>query len=273
MKKRKIFISAVLALTLVVGLTACGTKDKQANNQGTQTESKNLLEEIKSEGKIRIGTEGTYAPFSFHDSNGNLTGFDVEIATEIAKRLGVKAEFVDTKWDGLFAGLDAKRFDAVVNQVSINPDRKAKYDFSTPYITSRAVLIVGNDNQDIKSFEDLKGKKSAQSLTSNIAKIAESYGANIEQVDGFNQAIDLITSKRVDATVNDSLSFLDLKKQKPDAPIKVVAEYDNAQQSAVLFNKGNKELVEAVNKALADMKADGTYLEISKKWFNTDVSK
>ncbi|GAA0730136.1 amino acid ABC transporter substrate-binding protein [Clostridium malenominatum] len=269
MKKRNLFISAVLTLTLAIGVTGCGAKDKQA----TQTTSKNLLETIKSEGKIRIGTEGTYAPFTFHDSNGNLTGFDVDIATEIANRLGVKAEFVETKWDGMLAGLDAKRFDAVVNQVSIRPDREEKYDFSTPYITSRAVLIVGIDNQDIKSFEDLNGKKSAQSLTSNISEIARRHGADIVQVDGFNQSIDLITSKRVDATVNDSLSYLDLKKQKPDAPIKAVAEYDNAQQSAVLFNKGNKELVEAVNKALADMKADGTYLEISNKWFNTDVSK
>ena len=238
-----------------------------------KTASKNSLETIKSEGKIRIGTEGTYAPFTFHDEKGNLTGFDVEIANEVAKRLGVKAEFVETKWDGMLAGLDAKRFDAVVNQVSINPERKEKYDFSTPYITSRAVLIVREDNQDIKTFEDLNGKKSAQSLTSELGKIAKGNGAELVQVDEFNQAIDLLVSKRADAVVNDSLSFLDLKKQKPETPIKVVADYDNAQQSAILFNKGNKELVDAVNKALADMKADGTYLKISEKWFGTDVSK
>lgn len=273
MRKRNIFISAVLALTVVVGISGCGKKETQSNTAGTQTSPANLLEKIKSEGTIRIGTEGTYAPFTFHDSTGALTGFDVEIANEIAKRLGVKAEFVETKWDGMFAGLDAKRFDAVVNQVSIKPDRLEKYDFSTPYITSKAVLIVREDNTDIKSFEDLKGKKSAQSLTSNLAEIAKSNGAELVQVDGFNQSVDLLTSKRVDATINDNISFLDLKKQKPDLPLKVVANYDNAQESAVLFNKGNKELVEAVNKALADMKADGTYLNISNKWFGTDVSK
>ena len=125
----------------------------------------------------------------------------------------------------------------------------------------------------IKKFEDLKGKKSAQSLTSNLADIAKKNGAEIVQSDSFNQAIDLLASKRVDATINDSLSYLDLKKQKPDAPIKSVADYNNAEQSAVLFKKGNKELVDAVNKALADMKADGTYLKISKKWFDADVSK
>ncbi len=270
MKKKSIFTSTILALTLAIGITGCSAKP---DNADTQDASKNLLETIKSEGKIRIGTEGTYAPFTFHDEKGNLTGFDVEIANEVAKRLGVKAEFVETKWDGMFAGLDAKRFDAVANQVSINPERQEKYDFSTPYITSRAVLIVRDDNQDIKTFEDLKGKKSAQSLTSDLGKIATDNGGEIVQVDGFNQAVDLLASKRVDATINDSLSFLDLKKQKPETPIKSVADYNNAQQSAILFNKGNDELVKAVNKAIEDMKADGTYLKISEKWFGTDVSK
>lgn len=266
MKKRKIalFISGVLVIS--AALAGCGTNNSK--NTGNT-----LLDQIKSSGKILIGTEGTYAPFTFHDADGKLTGFDVDIANEVAKRLGVKAEFVETKWDGMFAGLDAKRFDAVFNEVSIRPDRQKKYDFSDPYIVSKAVLIVRDDNTSINKFEDLKGRKSGQSLTSNLSDIARSNGAEIVQVDGFNQAIDLLTSKRIDATVNDSLSFLDLKKQKPDTPIKIVAEQKNAEKSAALFRKGSKELVNAVNKALADMKSDGTYLRISEKWFGTDVSK
>lgn len=273
MKKGKIslLISGVLALG--IAFTGCGASSSKQSNTGSDNANNTILAQIKNSGKIRIGTEGTYAPFTFHDSTGKLTGFDVDIAEEIAKRLGVKVEFVETKWDGMFAGLDAKRFDAVINEVSIKPDRQQKYDFSDPYIVSKAVLIVRNDNNSITKFEDLKGKKSGQSLTSNLANIAKSNGANIVQVDGFNQAIDLLTSKRIDATINDSLSFLDLKKQKPDTPIKVVAEQQNAEKSAVMFNKGNKELVDAVNKALADMKSDGTYLKISNKWFGTDVSK
>lgn len=265
MKKLSLIISTLLIAT--VGLTGCGTKTSQT------TQPKDLLSTIKSAGKIRIGTEGTYAPYTFHDKSGKLTGFDVEIAEEVAKRLGVKAEFIETKWDGMFAGLDAKRFDMIANQVGIKPDRLEKYDFSDPYIVSKAVLIVNSDDNTIKKFEDLKGKKSAQSLTSNLAKIAETNGAVIQPIDGFNQAIDLLVSKRVDATINDSLSYLDLKKQKPDLALKVVDEEENAQPSAVMFNKGNKELVAAVNKALTDMKADGTYAKISDKWFAADVSK
>ena len=93
------------------------------------------LAQIKSSGVFRVGTEGTYAPFTYHDETGKLTGFDVDIATAIAQRLGVKPQFVEGKWDGLIAGLDVNRYDAVVNEVAITDARKAKYDFSTPYIT------------------------------------------------------------------------------------------------------------------------------------------
>jgi len=276
MKKFALCIIALLILSL--GLVGCSSKvGKQDSNPNAGSETaandESLLGKIKAVGKIRIGTEGTYAPFTFHDNTGKLTGFDVEIAEEIAARLGVEAEFIETKWDGMFAGLDAKRFDAIVNEVSIRPDRQEKYDFSDPYIVSKAVLIVHENNNEINKFEDLKNKKAAQSLTSNLADIARDNGAEIVPIDGFNQAIDLLISNRVDATINDSLSFLDLKKQKQDLPIKVVADYQDAAQMGIMFNKGNEELINAVNKALSDMKADGTYLTISEKWFGADVSK
>jgi len=274
MKKSAITAISSLFLALSLALTGCGSNQAAPSSEGSKQEAAaNLLETIKQNGKIRIGTEGTYAPFTFHDKDGKLTGFDVEIAEEVAKRLGVQPEFIETKWDGMFAGLDAKRFDMIVNQVGIRADRQEKYDFSDPYIVSKAVLIVHQDNQDIKSLADLKGKKAAQSLTSNLTDIAKKNGAEIVQSDGFNQAIDLLVSKRVEATVNDGLSYLDLKKQKPDVPIKVVAEHPDAAKNGIMFNKGNKELVEAVNKALQEMKNDGTYLKISEKWFGADVSK
>jgi L-cystine transport system substrate-binding protein len=277
----------LLTLVLTVLVAACGNNN--SNNQATgnagadqgsagnaaneQPAESNLLESVKASGKLRIGTEGTYAPFTFHDKDGKLTGFDVEIAEEVAKRLGVEAEFIETPWDGIFAGLDAKRFDAVFNEVTIRDDRKEKYDFSDSYIVSRAVLIVPEDNEDIKAFADLKGKKAGQSLTSNLTDIAKENGAEIVATEGFNQAIDLLLSKRIDATVNDGLSFLDLKKQRPDVKLKVVDEMPDAAESAALFNKGYEELVQAVNEALSAMKSDGTYLKISEKYFGEDVSK
>ncbi|WP_105417710.1 amino acid ABC transporter substrate-binding protein [Neorhizobium sp. T25_27] len=231
------------------------------------------LAAIKSSGVVKIGTEGTYAPFTFHDASGKLVGFDVEIGQAVAAKIGVKAEFLEGKWDGLIAGLDAKRYDAVINQVGITEARKQKYDFSEPYIASKAVLIVRQDNSDIKGFADLKGKKSAQSLTSNFGKIAQQSGAELVGTDGFDQSIQLVLTRRADATINDSLSFLDFKKQKPDAPVKIAAQQDNADYSGIIIRKGEPELLGAINKALADIKADGTYQKISDKYFGQDVSK
>jgi len=231
------------------------------------------LATIKQAGVIKIGTEGTYPPFTFHDAANKLVGFDVEIGQAIASKLGVKAEFLEGKWDGLIAGLDARRYDAVINQVGITEARKAKYDFSQPYIASKAVLIVKEGNDSIKSFDDLKGKKAAQSLTSNFGKLAEQSGASLVGTDGFDQSIQLVLNGRADATINDSLSFLDFKKHKPDAPVKIAAEQKDAEYSGVIVRKGNPELVAAINKALDEIKADGTYAKIANTYFGADVSK
>lgn len=233
------------------------------------------LSRIKAAGEIKIGTEGTYAPFSYHDISGDLTGFDVDIGRAVAKQLGVKATFVESKWDGLIAGLDDKRYDAVINEVSITPARQAKYAFSDPYITSHAVLLVASNNTSIKTFADLKGKKAAETLSSNFGKIAKDSGADVVADNGFNESIDLLLSGRVDATVNDSLSYLDFKKHKPDAKVKLVATYETGtnDQSAILLRQNNPELVAAVNQALATLKSNGTYLKISEKYFGKDVSR
>jgi L-cystine transport system substrate-binding protein len=273
MKKLSILFSLLLSFTIV--LSACGSKsDNESNDSADKNDNKktDLLAQIKENGKLVVGTEGTYPPFTFHDDSGKLTGFDVEIAQEVAKRLGVEAEFMETQWDAMFAGLDAKRFDMVANQVGIRADRQEKYSFSDPYISSAAVLITREDS-DVKSFEDIKGLKSAQSLTSNYAEIAKDNGAEIVGVDGFNQAIELLNAKRVDITINDKLSFLDFKKQKPDAKAVIADTAEDVSQSGLMFRKGNDTLVEAVNKALQEMIDDGTYKSISEKWFGEDVLK
>jgi len=275
MKKLTVILALVLSFTFI--LTACGTNDKdnatKDNKKTENNQSADLLKQVKADGQLVIGTEGTYSPFTYHDEKGTLTGFDVELAQEVAKRLGVKAVFKETQWDAMFAGLDAKRFDMIANEVGIRPDRQKKYDFSDPYITSAAVLVTNSSNNKVKSFEDIKGLNSAQSLTSNYADIAKKYGANLVGVDGFQQSAELLAQKRVDVTVNDKIAYLDYKKQKPDAPIKVVATSKDASQCGFMFRKDSNTLVDAVNKALKDIIADGTYDKISKKWFGENVLK
>ncbi|SFJ76110.1 amino acid ABC transporter substrate-binding protein, PAAT family [Halobacillus dabanensis] len=276
MKKLSLLLSlSFLAFILI----ACGEGNQEdgetSSDEGTDEGSteQTLLEQIQESGELVIGTEGTYRPYTFHNENDELTGFDVEIAREVADRLGVEAVFNETKWDSMFAGLNAGRFDMVANQVGIKEDRKEKYSFSDPYIQSSAVIVTHEENDSIQSFEDLEGVTAAQSMTSNYADIARNNGAEIESVEGFNESMQLLSTKRVDATVNDRLSVLDYMQQREDVPVKIAARQDEASQSGLLFRQGNEELVEAVNEALQEMKEDGTYLEISEKWFGEDVSK
>lgn len=271
--KKSLYLLLML-LGAVLFLAACGNDSDDTATEENQEEtgsSDDLLAKVQEEGKLLVGTEGTYPPFTFHDETGELTGFDVEIAREVAERMGVEAEFLETQWDGMFAGLDSGRFDMVANQVGIREDRLESYDFSDPYITSAAVLVTSEDETEITSFEDLEGKTSAQSLTSNYADIATSFGAELTGVEGFNQAIELLVSGRVDATVNDKISVLDFLNQRPDAPIQIADESDEASQSGLQFRKDSGAIVDEVNKALAEMIEDGTYDEISQKWFGENV--
>ncbi len=271
MKKVSLAFLLVIALMVLAACSGSKEEDPMTDDAPKDSVSEDVLAKVQEEGTLVIGTEGTYPPFTFHDASGELTGFDVEIAREVADRLGVKAEFLETQWDAMFAGLDAGRFDMVANQVGINPDRQESYEFSDPYITSTAVLVVAEDNTEIKSFEDLEGKLSAQSLTSNYGKTATSFGAELEGVEGFNQAIELLNSGRVDATVNDNLTVLDFMKERPDAKVKVVDKSEDAAQSGLLFRKDSGAIVDKASQALVDMIEDGTYEEISEKWFGENV--
>jgi L-cystine transport system substrate-binding protein len=285
---KKLSSLVLLPVAMAFSLTACGQASNASNTGNTgsaagntaanqtssaNTSSKDLLAKVKSAGVLTIGTEGTYAPFSFHNTSNQLTGFDVEVATEVAKRMGVKPEFIETPWDGMFAGLNASRFDMIADEVGIRPDRQAKYEFSDPYITSKAVLIVKNSNTTIQSFSDVKGKKLAQSLTSNYADMAKQNGATIVADQGFNDSMQLILSGRVDGTINDKMSYLDFKKHNENAPVKIAAEDSDAAKSAFMFRKGSDTLVQEVDKDLQSMIQDGTYEKISDKWFGMNVLK
>ena len=172
----------------------------------------------------------------------------------------------------MLAAFDAGKADAVFNQVSITDERKKKYEFSEPYTVPRAVLITHKDTQDIKGFDDLKGKKSAHSATSNWAQIAEKHGAQVVVVDGFSKGVELIAQKRADATINDDVTFLDYVKQRPNAPIKVVFTGE-AIPTAALAHKDNAELIAQINKALSELKSSGKLKEISEKYFGKNISE
>lgn len=260
--------TVVLTAALLAGC-ASGSSNSKSSSSSDATWSA-----IKKAGTINFGTEGIYSPFSYHNTKTKkLVGYDVEVARAVAKELGLKAKFTEIKWDGLIAGLDAKKVDVVANQVAINKERSAKYSFSQPYTYSYGSLIVASSNKDIKSFKDLKGKKAAQSKTSNWTAVSKKYGAKLTYTDGFTQDIQLLQQGRVDATVNDSVTYLDYKKNQPNAKIKIAATSKEVTKSAFLVRKGSSTTVKQLNKALKALAKDGTLTKISKKYFGEDVSK
>lgn len=257
----------VLLASAALALTACGSDSGDSGATGGGD-----LAAVKKAGVLKVGTEGTYAPFSFHDSKDNaLTGYDVDVAKAVAAKLGVKAEFVETPWDAIFAGMQAKRYDVVINQVTSTEERKKLYGLSSTYTFSSGVIATRSDDNSIKSLADLKGKKSAQSLTSNWAEVAKKAGAEVVSVEGFTQAVTNLKQKRVEATVNDNLAVLDYLKSTGDTSIKVAAPTGDVSEQVVATRK-DSDLVAAIDTALADLAKDGTLATLGEKYFGQDVS-
>ncbi|KQM80679.1 amino acid ABC transporter substrate-binding protein [Agromyces sp. Leaf222] len=268
MSRARSILGLAAASAAVLALAACSSGTPAASDDAADDEYG-----LVKAGTLTVATEGTYRPFSFHDEgSGDLVGYDVEIAEAVADELGLEIEFQETQWDAIFAGLEAGRFDVIANQVSINPEREESYLFSTPYTVSPSVVVVNEGDTSISSFEDLAGKTTAQSLTSNFYQLAVDAGANVEAVEGWAQAVALLEQGRVDATVNDKLTFLDYLKTNPDAKLEAVAETDPSK-SAFAFTKDKTALVKSVDEALETLRADGTLAEIGEKYFGADVSE
>lgn len=257
---------ALAVASLGVTLAACG-----GGSDGDSTSSDSTSSDSAASDVLRVGTEGTYSPFTFHDPETNdLTGYDVEVITAVADELGLEVEFSETPWDAIFAGLEADRFDVIANQVTVNDERVAKYDFSTPYTVSTGVAVVPTGS-DITSVADLSGLTSAQSSTSNWAEVAREAGADVEAVEGFTQAVTLLKQGRVDVTLNDNLAVLDYLKTSGDTDVEVAFEVGEPSEQAFALRK-DSPLTEQIDGALETLRENGTLAEISERWFGEDVS-
>ncbi len=253
----------MILLIIVLSVTGCGKKDDS-----------DRLAKIKDAGKIVIAMEGQWAPWTYHDESGALVGFDTKVGKAIAAKLGVEAEFIEGEWDGLFVGLDSGKYDLIINGVEINDERKQKYDFTTPYAYDSTVLIVTKDNSEIKSFTDLKGRTTSNSLGSTYADLAADYGASVQNVDTLAETISMIISGRAEATLNSETSFYDYMKEHPDENIMIVDKTPEAAQIAIPIVKGDnaKALIDAINKAIDELRKDGTLQKLSEKYFGGDIT-
>jgi len=280
--KRRTFISlmSVMAAAGVLALAGCSSNSGSsaaasgAASSAASTGAADQLAAIQTNGKLVVALEGAWQPWSYHDESDTLVGYDVEVSRAIAEKLGVEPEYVESDWDSLFAGLDAGRFDIVCNGVEVTDERAKTYDFTTPYGYIHTALAVRKDNEDIKSFEDLKGKTTANSLASTYMELAESYGATVQGIDTLEETIQLLTAGRIDATLNADVSFYDYLNVHPDADFKLVAQTEDASHVAIPVRKGDDSasLLEAINTAIDELRADGTLKALGEKYFGQDIS-
>ncbi len=236
-------------------------------------EGGDLLDTIRERGRMIVGTEGTYPPNSYYDADGNLVGFDVEVAAAIAGKLGVEIEYAVHDWAAIFTMFDNGQIDTVINEVEVNEERALKYDFTAPYVYIYGAVLVRGDNTDIVDFASLSGKRAAQNATSTWGQRAEGYGATLVPVTGDAETFELIIYGRADFSINAETAFSHYLNEHPDANVKVAFRTDSAiTQSVVPAPKGNTAFIEAVDKALEELRADGTLAALSVKYFGADFS-
>lgn len=283
-----LFMVMIMGCSLFAGCGNGKADESAANTDGTENvgnagengdvgETGDLLSEIQNRGYITVAMEGTWAPWTYHDEEGELVGFDVEVAAAVAEELGVEVRYEEGEWDGLLAGVESGRYDIMVNGVGYTEERAQAYDFSEPYCYNKTALIVRSDNDEISSLEDLEGKTTCNSANSTYQLIAEEYGATVLDVETLDGTLEMVLAgpERADATLNAEASFLDYMKEHPDAELKIVDYYSELENVCIIMPKGESSdsLREAINGAIDKLREDGTLTELSNKYFGGDITK
>ena len=283
MKKNTLIAIICLVLVAAIGIGAYllnsqGAKKTEETVENAVTEAaeeeKDALARIRESGKLVIAMEGAWQPWTYHDESGALTGFDVEVGALIAEGLGVTPVYQETAWEGILAGVDSGRFDIACNGVGYTEKRAESYNFSTPYVYTEMVLVVRADNEDIKSLDDLKGKKTANSPNSTYAMRSEAAGAEVVYVDTLGETMEMLQQGRVEATLNAKDSVDSYLAEHPEAQIKVVLSVAG-EPVAIPMQKGEgtATLVEEINRILEEARQNGKLAELSSKYFGRDLTK
>lgn len=230
------------------------------------------LSDIKKRGKIVVAMEGTWKPFTYHNEQDELVGFDVEVAKYIADYIGVDVEYVEGEWDGLLMGIENGRYDIMVNGCDRSEEREQTYDLSDAYGYDKVVIMTTQENEEINGVGDLKDKVTANTISSTYAQIAENNGAKVQGVDDLNQTIELLLQGRIDATLNAEVVYLDYISTNPEANVKLASYTGDVYDIVIPMKKGSSDLLQVVNEAIAKGHQDGTFKALSEKYFGIDLT-
>ncbi|MGT2907083.1 transporter substrate-binding domain-containing protein [Streptococcus dentiloxodontae] len=259
MKKKTLFGLIVLVALVIVAYF------------GYQSVSGNKASQSGSSDKkvLRVATTGVSFPGSYKDDNGNLTGFDVEVAKAVADKIGYDIEFTTTSFDGLFGLLTSGKADAVASSIAITDERKQSYDFSSPYATFKYGVVV-QSSSDLTNINELSGKTLAATVGSNQINVINNYDPSItiQTFDDREAALTGVVNGQVDGYSNAKTILAAIIKQK-NLDLKILDGELGEENIAIAFNKGqNEDLRKKVDKALAELQADGTIKKLSEKFFS-----
>jgi polar amino acid transport system substrate-binding protein len=256
--KKKILVLGLI-LIFAIGVVACSS-------------DQDSLEAIKEKGELSFAMTGQYPPFNFVDEDdGSIIGFDIDIATEIANRLGVEAKPITTDWDGIVAGLEGGSFDTIVGSMAVTEDRLERVNFTNPYYFDGAQLFVKGDS-DIESIEDFEnGDIGVVVGTTFEAALMELDNVNIKNYQSDVDNMRDLEMGRLDGLV--TARFVGMySAMENDLDIVPAGEPLYREEIAIPVRKNDEALLEAMNNALADMIEDGTYAQLSEKWFGIDMT-
>jgi len=249
MIKKGILLLMVLSLSMACVFSSCGKKG--------------------AKGKLVIATDATWPPMEFVDANKNIVGFDIDMLTAAAKEGGFQIEFKNQAWDGIFAGLAAGKYDAVVSSVTITDERKKTMDFSIPYISVGQILVVKKESKGMDKLVQFEGKKiGAQIGTTGAIEVKKFPKITLKEYDEVGLAIEDLAKGRIDAVVcdNPTAANFALQNAKYKPILKIVGQSFTSEEYGVAVHKGNKEVVEMLNNGLKKVKEKGLDKELEKKW-------
>jgi len=262
---KKVLFVILAVLTAVALVAGCG------GGQQAQQEEQKPSDQAKP--ILRVASDTAYAPFEFVDtSTGDYIGFDMDLIRAIAEELGYEPKIESMAFDGVLAAVETSKVDCAVSAITVTKERLERMDFSKAYYQSGLSIVVKEDNNTIKSFEDLKGKRIAvQAATTGAKKAKTIEGAKVTQFDRITDALLEVKKGSADGVINDNPVNQYYLNQETGKGLKIVGDLLSAEDYAIAVPKGNTELLQQINDALMKLKENGKFNEIYKKWFGVDA--